>query len=290
MERHDVDRRRPGERRERLARASDLGGAGQEHEHVARRRLAEDAAHRRARPGRRAGPGARPPRREVVDRDLEAPPLGAERAGAEEPRDRRGVERRRHRDEPEVGARGVLEAPQEREREVALEVALVELVEHDRADAGQGGCAEQAPREEPLRDVADPGARSGDLLEPHLPADRLAGLLAHLLRDAPGGEARREPPRLEHHDLAAAREPGLVQRARDAGRLPRARRRLDHDRRRLAERGDDLREERVDWQLEHARGSTRARRRGRPWLAGPQGSAVPGERAPRRRARPRAGI
>ncbi|GAO02033.1 hypothetical protein PSR1_00900 [Anaeromyxobacter sp. PSR-1] len=237
---------------ERLAGAADLGRAGQEHEHVAVQALAVQAPHRprhallQPQVRRR-----RLLRREVLHRDLEAPPLRAERRRAQERRHRAGVERGRHRDELQIGAGRALEPPEEREREVALQVALVELVEHHRADAGERGLGEQAPGQEPLGHVADAGARARHLVEPHLVADRLAGPLAQLLGHPPGGHAGGEPPRLEHHHLARAGQPGLVQRARHAGGLPRAGGRLDHERGAGAERGDDLGEERVDGERLH---------------------------------------
>ena len=122
----------------------------------------------------------------------------------------------------------------------------MELVEDHRADARQGGLGEQPAREEPLGHVADPRARAGDLLEPDLVADRLAGPLAQLLRDPPRRQPRRQAARLEHHHLAVAGEAGREQRRRDARGLPRAGRRLDDQRRRGAERGDDVGQHLVD--------------------------------------------
>ena len=128
-----------------------------------------------------------------------------------------------------------------------------------------------------------------DVFEANRVADGLADALTELFRDAPSGEACREPTWLEHDDLAG-REPGIGSSARDARRLAGARRRLEHERRRLAERGDDLREDRIDREVHPAAVLPGRGAAGDPRLAGPQGCAVPGERAPRRRARPRAGI
>ncbi|MFT3917627.1 MAG: hypothetical protein QM704_27145 [Anaeromyxobacteraceae bacterium] len=93
-----------------------------------------------------------------------------------------------------------------------------------------------------------------------MPAHRLARPLAELLGHPPGREARREPARLEHDHLAVAGEPAREQRGRHAGRLPGARRRLDHRRavapERLREGGEGV----VDGQAFHACQVTRRRR------------------------------
>ena len=49
-------------------------------------------------------------------------------------RERRRVEGRRHRHDPQVGARLALDPPRHREGEIAVEVALVEFVEHHDSD------------------------------------------------------------------------------------------------------------------------------------------------------------
>ena len=246
MQRHHVHARAVRPVRERLPRPADLRRARQEHEDVALDLLPAQAPHRARDEVLEPVLPRRVLRREVLDGDLEAPPLGPERPGAEVAGHGRGVEGRRHRDELQVGARGALEAPQQREREIALQVALVELVEHDRADAGERGRREQPAREEPLGHVADPRPGPRDLLEPHLPADRLARALSQLLRHAARREPRGEPARLEHHHLASAGEAGLVQRARDAGRLPGAGGRLDDRAGPGAERRHEVGQERVD--------------------------------------------
>ena len=112
----------------------------------------------------------------------------------------------------EIRPGGALEPAQQREREVALEVALVELVEQDDADGGEGGRGEELPGEEPLGDEADPRPRRGHVLEPDLVARRLAGLLPELLGDAARREPRREPPRLQDDDLLVAGDPASEQR------------------------------------------------------------------------------
>ncbi len=72
--------------------------------------------------------------RGVFDAHVKQATFGADaRAVAEVARDRVGVERGGHDDESQVGARSLLQPSEQREREIGLQVALVELVEHDGA-------------------------------------------------------------------------------------------------------------------------------------------------------------
>ena len=171
---------------------------------------------------------------------------------SEEAGHRRRVERGRHDDELQIRARGLLEAAQQRQRQVALEVALVELVEHDHAHAGQAGLGDQPAGEQPLGDEAQPRPGPGHLLEADLPADRLAGPLPQLLGHAPRRHAGREPPRLEDDDLAVAGQAGREQRGGDAGGLAGAGRRLDDERPAPAQGRHDVGEDGVDGERAHA--------------------------------------
>ncbi len=149
---------------------------------------------------------------------------------------------------PRSGRVPALQRAQQRERQVAGEVPLVELVEHHRGDAAQRRLRQQAAQQDPLGDEANARVRPPTVLEAHRVADGLAGALAELLGDALGGQARRQPARLEDDDLAAARigEPRVEQRARHARGLAGAGRRLDDHRARRAQRGDDLGQLAVD--------------------------------------------
>ena len=68
----------------------------------------------------------------------------------------------------------------------------------------------------------------GALVEADLVADLVAEAGAALAGHPRRRQACREPPRLEHDDLAAAGQPGVEQRARDPGGLAGARRRHQH--------------------------------------------------------------
>ena len=82
--------------------------------------------------GRSSGAG------QVIDRDVEHAALAADDVAAQEVGDRIGVERRGHRDDaPDRDGRASRSRRSQRQREIGRDVALVKLVEHDGADAGQ---------------------------------------------------------------------------------------------------------------------------------------------------------
>ena len=71
---------------------------------------------------------------------------------------RAGIERRRHHDDFQVGPVRLLNLQRTRERDVAVEMALVKLVEHDRRDAAQRRIERHLPQQDPLRYEPNPRA------------------------------------------------------------------------------------------------------------------------------------
>jgi hypothetical protein len=151
----------------------------------------------------------------------------------------------------QLGALHALQLPQQREREIALQVALVELVEQHRAHAAQERVGDQLAGEHPLGHEAHARVARAHLLEPHLIADAPAERLGQLLGHAPRRHAGRDPSRLEHDDLAAAQEVGVEQGARQARGLARARLGHEHQVRRSAQPRDQARQVRIDRQRLH---------------------------------------
>ena len=207
-----------GQLRQRRLGAPDLARARQEHQHVAVLLVAEHAPHRagdllRERPI--VGRG------QVLDRDVEQPALAAHHAP---PRKSATGSASSVADIATIARSGVglAQPPQPGEREVGRDVALVQLVEHDRADRRQARRRQQPPHEQPLRHEAQARAGPAGLVEADRIADGFAHTLAQLARDARGREPRGQPPRLEHPDLPVAR-PVIEQRPRHPGRLARAR-------------------------------------------------------------------
>ena len=108
----------------------DLARAGQEDQQIAVLVVPEDAAD-----GARDLRGERPivVMGQMLDGDVEHPPLAADGLAAQKIRDRIRVERRGHRHDRQIGTIGLAQPAQPRQRQVGRDVALVQLVEHDRA-------------------------------------------------------------------------------------------------------------------------------------------------------------
>ena len=140
-------------------RPPDLGGAGQEHEHVAvvggQRSADGGGDHRLCRaPSVRPGRGV-----DVHDLHREGSALGAHDGCVEQRRHRGDVEGGGHDDDAQVGAERVDHLEGQGEPEVGVEAALVELVEDHGGDARQLGVALEAPGQHALGDHLDAGAR-----------------------------------------------------------------------------------------------------------------------------------
>ena len=159
---------------------------------------------------------------------------------AEQFRDSRRVERRRHHEDAQVLAHFRLRFQAQRQAEIGVEAALVKLVEDHHRDAFERGVALQPAREDSFRHDLDARALAGARFQPRAKADGLTDRFAEHLRHARRDGARGETARLEHHDLAGARRLLGEQRKRDACRLARAGRRLQDD---IRVRGDGRRSE-----------------------------------------------
>ena len=198
--------------------------------------------------------------------------------GTHQCRESRTVERRRHRDDAQVGAERRLDVERERQPEIAVEAAFVNLVEQDRGDAGKLGIALDPRDEDPLGDHGH--ACLGRPLAVHPgriaegPPDRLPRGRGHAF----GGGACGKAARRQQQDLA--RTPRLrEQRGRDRGGLARPRRRDQHGGRTVAQGG----EKRGQYGKDRKR--RRSHRRLLPQIAAYAtgfGIPRPGSRAPRR--------
>ena len=144
---------------------------------------------------------------------------------AEQARDARAVDRRRHREHAQLRGDVALRIERERETDVGVQAALVEFVEQHRGDALERRIALQHAREHAFGDDLDARALAHSRLEPHAVADGVADALAERRGHALGDGARREPARLEHDEPLAARPRLLEQRERDDGALAGAGRR-----------------------------------------------------------------
>ena len=196
--------------------------ARQEHEHVAVEPSCDEPAHAPPRPAARAA--ARRAASACSIFDLEAPALGAQDGAAAEvtPRPAR---RRASRTSRRARGRAASSAAAARSSASArspCEVPLVELVEHDARRRPRARVREQPPRQHALGHEAQ--ARARPTRPRTAPDSRRVSpdALAALLGDAPRGHARRDPPRLQHDDLAARpRAPRRAARAARAWSCPR---------------------------------------------------------------------
>ena len=181
-------------------RAADLGGAGQEDQHVA---AGAARSHSRQRRGHLIFEG-RGGVRGVLDFQRILAALGAHDARAAQVIGHgSGIERSRHHYQAQIGTAAALQAAEQGQGQIALQVALVELVEHHAGGALEVGIGEQTAGEHAFGQEAQPRGGAGDFLEAHLvthgAAHRFAALRGHEARGQAGGQAAG----FEHQHVAA---------------------------------------------------------------------------------------
>ena len=185
-----------------FAHALDLAHAGQKGENVAllvapcgRDSIGDRILHPLV--GRAAHP---------FDRQREGAPLALDNRGriAEQPRESRAVDRRRHDEDAQILTHEGAALQRHGEAEIAVEMALMRFVEQHCRHAGQFRIFEDAIDED--RFGHDENARLGRLatVEPGEVADGFARLLAQLGRHPFRRRARRDPARAGEDDLTAA--------------------------------------------------------------------------------------
>ena len=138
---------------------------------------------------------------------------------------------------PQILAQRLLRVERQRQAEVGVERALVELVEQDACDSFKRRIVEDHAREHALGDNLDAGALRYQALQPHAQADRLADLLAERRRHARRGGAGGETTRLKQDEAPAPRPRFVEKRERRARGLARAGRSDENGVRTRGERG-----------------------------------------------------
>ena len=113
-----------------------------------------------------------------------------------------GVQRGRHQQQPQVGAQGLLHLERQRQADVGVQAALVELVEDDQRDAGELGVVLQDPRQHPFGDHGQPGALGHPRVGAHAQPDALPDLLAEVRCQAGGHRSGRQAAGFEQEDVA----------------------------------------------------------------------------------------
>ena len=193
-------------------------------------------------------------RGEMRDFDRIAAAGAAQARRVEEPGKPLAIQRRRHHHDAQVLAQAGLYIQRQRQAKVAGQVAFVEFVEQQRADAFQHRVVLQHAGEDALGDHLDPRARADLVLETDAVADGFADRFAKLPGHEAGGSARGDAAWFQHHELAATQPLGIQQRQRHLGGLACAWRRFQHQSRVVLQRRTDR------WQqgLDRENGSTHA--------------------------------
>jgi hypothetical protein len=106
------------------------------------------------------------------------------------------IQRRRHDDDDEIGTRGLLDLQRARQSDVAVKMALVKLIEEERADALQSRVGQHLAQEHAFGHVTDPRSGRSNVVEPHLVPDLAAEFYSARLRNPRRKHARRQPARL----------------------------------------------------------------------------------------------
>ena len=141
------------------------------------------------------------------------------------------VDRGGHHHDAEIAAREPC-LPRERDAEIRVQAALVELVDDDGSDVAEQRILLQPRGQDAFGDDGQAGVGGGAAIEPDVPSHLAAERPALLGGDAPRDRARGHASRLQQQDRAVAHE-----RGRHARRLSRARRRGERPARGALARG-----------------------------------------------------
>ena len=205
--------------------------------------------------GRALGDRPRTPRThgrrvfQVADLDGVQPPAAFHHGAIAEPAcDRFRGQRGRHDHDFQVRPDGLLHAADHGQGQVAVEVPLVELVEHDRGDRSQEGVVLQHAEEDAFGDDPDPRLRAQAAIEADVVADLAAQRRAALESDPPRTGPGRQAAGLQDDDRAVAGQPRIEHGRRHAGRLARAGGGPQDHGPRNSQGGHDLRQDFVDRQ------------------------------------------
>ncbi len=147
----------------------------------------------------------------MLDCDRERAAVDFEDWGVVQERgDGTGRHRGRHDHDDQVVPDRLADFPQQGQRQVAVEAALVELIQDDRSHTFQEGVVEQPAGQDSLGQDLEPGARTAPALESHLIADLFPEGPAAFLGDARRGGPRRHAPGLQDQDIRVLRreQPG----------------------------------------------------------------------------------
>ena len=120
-------------------------------------------------------------------------------------RQRGGVQRGRHQQQSQVVAQGLLHVERQRQSDIRVQAALVELVEDDQRDTGELGIVLDDPRQHPFGDDGQSGVFGHPRLAPHAQSDALSRSLAEVGGQAVGHRSGRQTTGFEQDDPADER-------------------------------------------------------------------------------------
>ena len=126
----------------------------------------------------------------------------------------------RHHEDGEVGTLGLLKRERAGERDIAVQVALVEFVEDDGSDALESGVVDHAAQQDAFSYEADACLAAADVFEADLIADLLAEADIHFLGDPAGEHAGGDSAGLEDDDFAGLIEVVAVENLGELGGFP----------------------------------------------------------------------
>ena len=206
MQRHHAAAACKGAALDRGDGLADLVAAGHEDEHVA----AEAGRVRQIFtgaggliPDRLGIPGFELKRRLVTHLHGEGAAFGFEQlAGLHEVHQRSWHEGGGHDDDLQIRP-PLLQSPRKGQHEVAVEMTLVEFVDHDAADAVEHRVFEQHAQHDAFGDIGQSRLAAGDVFKAHLITDFAAETCVSFTRHALRQHAGGNPARLQHHTAFA---------------------------------------------------------------------------------------
>ena len=161
---------------------------------------------------------------------------------AKQGRDGRAVQSGRHHQQAELGTELAARVQAQRESQVAVQAALVELVEDDDRHVLERRIGIEQADQNALGDDLDARRPADPGLQPRAVADRGADRLAERGAHAGRDGTRGEPTRLEHQDAAVRRDRACKERQWHQRALAGTGRCFEHRAGRRAECCDELRE------------------------------------------------
>ena len=143
--------------------------------------------------------------------------------------ERNPVECRRHDKHPEIFPEMILHVKRHRETQIGMHGSFVELVENDKAHAGEIRARVKETREYPFRHNLDARVLSRNGFPPDPVADGFPRAFTQLRRHVRRGTPGREPPGFEHEYLFPRDPAGVKESEGDARRFSRSRRSAEND-------------------------------------------------------------